>query len=452
MSSSFQFRDQWYSLAPPWLTTGNAERYMYTLQLCSDLLMEKCNQAVQIRFPGQGDPSQLPYLSFDRQLQQATNESNRAFVARLSNAFNQWGIAGSTEAVLTAVQIHLQGYVTGVPANYPWLTVVGGSFLTVATYQQLYQGSALGSPPTLTTVETSNFDWDGKANSWRSWFVMFMALVSTGLSGSSAQTSTATAGSFTSPGQLGSAVAQSGITYPGTWIPATSGTPVNHPWLTITGLSGLTTSNVGEWLVLSGSSHATNNGTFPIVSVLSATSCVIANPSGVTSDSGPLTWAVKYYPFIGPGPVWGDPGYVFGQGELQTPAIDYGSVIGGVWQPSNLGSLAQTANGSYQPTISWGLNINAETISAVRSLIQTWKSAATYFESIVIAFDGGDGSAGSAYSPNSEPGSGNPDGTFGGRGKLVSGVWVPNRLVSSPFDAYCQGTGSWSGCSVPNVT
>ena len=105
--------------------------------------------------------------------------------------------------------------------------------------------------------------------------------------------------------------------------------------------------------------------------------------------------------------------------------------MGGVWQPTTLGSPS---------VISWGLDVAAAVIQSIRGLLRQWKSASTWYHDIIICFDGGSGVAGDAYSPLSSPGSGNPDGTFGGHGKNVAGVWVPNRLISSPFDAYCQGT------------
>jgi hypothetical protein len=34
----------------------------------------------------------------------------------------------------------------------------------------------------------------------------------------------------------------------------------------------------------------------------------------------------------------------------------------------------------------------------------------------------------------------------------VGGVRVPTRKISSSYDAYCRGTGSWRSCLVENVT
>jgi hypothetical protein len=430
-----QYRDTWYTLAPPWLRTGNAEKYMYTLQLCTDLLLDKMSQAVKIRMPGQGDASQLPYLSNDRLLVQGPAETNASFVARLQGAFAAWKRAGSRVAVLEQLQAYLQNLQPGVAATLPEMTIVGGCYPNVTTWDTIYQGDPIGAIPAKTTITPANFNWDGTSKPWRAWLILYMSLVATGMSGASAATSTAASGS------------QLGHNAGGVWVPG-GGVTVNSPWLTVTGLTGITVAEVGNWLTLSGSGNAGNNGTFPIVSV-SGTSAVIANPNGVTADAGPIAWSVGSYPFIGPGPAWGTPGFVFGEGQLTPPPVpaintSVGKNVGGAWVPT------QDAN-TFGAKMSWGLTCPPTTIESIRLLLKRWKSAATYYPHIIIAFDGGTGAAGSAYSPNSTPGAGNPDGTFGGHGKLVSGVWVPNRAITSPFDVYCQGTGSWSNCSVENV-
>ena len=434
----FQFRDKFYALAPPWLTTCDGEKYLYTLQLLSDCLMEKCNQAVKIRFPGLGDVSQIPYLAHDRQLQQGANETDAAFVGRLSSAFETWSLAGSRAAVLQQLGYYLQGKQAGVAGTQPMMAVVGGSYPTVTTWDVVRVGDALGSVPARSTIQPSNFNWDGKSSAWRTWLLLYQTIVPiAGLSGTSGQTGTASASEcLTLPGNNVS----------GVWVPATSGSPVNSPWLAITNLTNLDTSHVGQWITISGSSHSGNNGTFPIVAVLPSTGCVVANPSGVGGDTGPLTWSIGSYPWIGPAGALGAATAYWGQGELTAPPLDTGSNVGGVWQPTTLVAANQG------PSASWGLNCPASTIQAVRGLVQQWKSGPTYYDKIVIVFDGGTGAGGSAYSPDSAIGSGNPDGSFGPHGKNISGVWVPTRLISSQFDAYCQGTGSWSSCSVPNMT
>lgn len=430
--SKFQYRNNWYALAPPWLRTGNAELYMGVMQLCSDLLIDKMNQAIQFRMPGHGDPSQLPYLANDRLLVQGPAESNDSFVARLTGAIPMWKKAGSRVASLENIQAYMQGLQPGIAASLPAMTIVGGSYPTVAKWDTLYQGDAVGAKPSRFLAQPSNFDWDGQSIPYRAWLILYMSLVPTGLSGTNPNPSAV------SPGSL------LGQNVNGVWVPGTSGTAVNSPWLTYTGLSGLSSANVGQWLTIGGGGPVANRGTWPIVSVLSSTSCVVAQPNALVAGATG-TWSIGYYPFIGPGPSWGSPGYVFGQGQSSTPPVDTGKSIGGVWSPSG-------SSTGYGPSLSWGLTCSAETIVSIRQLLKRFKSSGTYYPHIVVVFDNGNGSAGSEYSPNSIPGAGNPDGSFGPVGANVSGVWTPTRLLTSPYDCYCQGTGERNECSVENIT
>ena len=345
-------------------------------------------------------------------------------------------MAGSARAVLREVQAYLQNLQPGVSATLPLVTIVGGPWNGYATWHQLYQGDAFGALPTLTTVAPSNFNWDGLERPWRSWLVLYMSRAATGNSGTLAQTTIALAGSFTAPGLLNA----------GVWVPNAAGTPVTSPFITVDDLANMPASCVGQWLTLSGSSHSGNNGTFQIVQRLSSSSVVIANPSGVAADAGPLTWSTSAYPYIGPGLVWGAPGTVWGQGEINLPAVDTGHLFQGVWQPT------VSAVAGIGAVNGWGLNVSPDQIVSIRGIVQQRKSAGTYYPHIIIAFDGSTGAAGSAYSPNSTTGAGNPDGTFGSVGKLVAGVWVPARAITSDRDCYCTGTGRAQACSQENVT
>jgi hypothetical protein len=333
-----QFRDQFYEIpVPPWLRTGNAEKYLYVLNLMSDFLCQKAFEAMTIRLPGAGDESNIPYLAFDRNLVQGPKESNANFTVRLTESFETWDESGSALAVLGQLQAYLQNLQPGVDPTLPMLTIVGndatGGAHYTNTWNQIYQGDPIGQPPTLSTVSPDNFSWDGfdQLNTWRRWLILPMAQVATGLSGSSAQTgSVANSACFTSPGR----------NVDGVWVPAITGTPVNTPWMTIIDLAGLTSNQVGQWITMTGSTNPQNNGCFQIVQVLSSTSCVIANPGGIRFDTGPLTWSIGYYPFIGPGPAWGAPNWTFGQGQLTIPPVYATTPL-----PENTGPFGVT-NGS----------------------------------------------------------------------------------------------------------
>ena len=429
--SGLQYRDTWKTLAPEWLTDGEAERYMYTLQLCTDLLVEKATQATSIRFPGEGDPSQLPYLAHDRMLEQGPAEPDASFARRLRGAWPAWKKAGSAPSALGQLQDYLQGLQPGVAATLPQMAIVGGSYPTVTRWHTIFQGDALEAPPTLRTVRPANFNWDGASKPWRAWLVLYMSAVAVGLSGAAGAVASMAAGSW-----LGQNVA-------GVWVPGTSGTPVNSPWAQLTGLSGLSSANVGQWITCSGAAHAGNNGTFPIVQVTGSGACTVANPKGVAGD-GSITWSIASYPWVGPGMPWGAGAFTgarIGQGEdftttpPSTPPVDTGSNVRGTWQP--------TLSGTYGGALSWGLTCPSTTIESIRRILKRWKGAATYYPHIVVSFAG-------SYSPT-DP-SLNPDGTFGSPGRNVAGVWVPTRRINSDFDAYCQGTGTHFACSVENIT
>jgi hypothetical protein len=436
--SGLQYRDTWYSLAPPWLTTDDAEKYMFTLELARDLLVEKSTQATAIRFPGKGDPSQLPYLAHDRVLEQGIAEPDASFVTRLVGYVPTHKRAGSAPAALEQIQAYMTGLQPGVGAALPALTIIGGCHSTVTRWHTLYQGDAQGAEPTLSKITPSNFNWDGASKPWRAWLVLYMSQVATGQTG----------GVGTITAAIGVPVG-TGSNVGGVWVPSAAA-PVNTPFLQMGGLTGLTSANVGQWITISGAGNPSNNGTWPIVEVVSGTQCIISNPAGVSPDAS-LKWSIGAYPWIGPD--WSEgslDGSKWGQGEdltttpPSTPPKDTGTNVGGVWQP--------TLVGTYGCTGSWGLTCPSTTIQSIRRLLKRWKSAATYYPNIIVAFDGGTGAAGSAYSSNSTPGAGNPDGSFGPVGKLVGGVWVPTRGIASPFDAYCQGTGTHVSCSVENVT
>lgn len=81
------------------------------------------------------------------------------------------------------------------------------------------------------------------------------------------------------PGQSGSSVIISGVA----------------PDLIITGLTGLTSASVCNYITLSGADTASNNGTFQITEVINSTSAIITNNSGVGADAnnGSIEWVER---------------------------------------------------------------------------------------------------------------------------------------------------------------
>lgn len=464
------FRDTILDLtSAPWLRTGDAEKYLYTIGLAIDCLAEKANQATKLHMPGLGDPSAIPYQGNDRLLVQGPAETTAEYLNRLVNFTAAWAKAGSSLAVIEQVQAYLSNTqqlpITAHPL--PEMCIVSSN-ATIAKWDTLYNGSTQGEVPTHLQVTPTNWDWDGLYNHWWCWLILFVYPVAAGPSGSAASvTSTGGSGApvialingatnanptaistisalgfnssdlvvisdvagntgangthtitviddlhFSIPVDTSAGGAYTGGGEALDFQAITSG------FATLTGLSGMTAANLYDFISVSGAASFGNNGVFQIVEVLSPTSVMIANAAAVASDAnnGAIVWSVSHYPFIGPGSVWG------------APNAEWGDI-----------------------TRSWGLSCIPQLITTIRNLVKRWKGSNAYYPDLIVAFDGHDGSPGAMFSPYSAAGSGNPDGTWQTGIKVVNGVVVPSRVTQNQFDAFCQGTGLAVQCSVENV-
>lgn len=396
-----QQRDAIVAISPPWLTLGtkgetpgNGGRYIYTMGLALDALLEKSNQAQQAHMPGHGDVSFIPYLAADRVMQQGPAESDASFSLRLQKSFSTWQHAGSRLSILGQIQAYLVNLQPGVDPELPGILIVGARF-EVSTWDIKKVGDSPDLPPTHIRVDgVSRWDWDadGIYRQWEVWLVIFQHYVTTGITGTTATVSS------TGP----------------------SGAPtVTTGFATMTGVTGATTDNILDFIVVTGASNSANNGTFEIVDVPIPGTVIVANPDAVFPDgaSGAISCEIFHYPFIGPGPVWGATFAEWGDTDR-----------------------------------SWDLNVIHDIIDSIRNILKTWKSANSYYPKIIISFGGGDGSFGDECSPASVPGFGNPDGNFSSYGVNISGVWTPQEHLVNPFTAFTDGTGEYHECSVHNAT
>lgn len=379
-------RDAIRQLSPPWLAGGSAEKYLYAaLGLPLDALLEKWNEAIQSRLPGAGDPSFLPVLGADRVMGQGINETNAAFAARLTKAFDTWQRAGSRRSVLQQVL----GYVANT-ANVQTGQVPIGAMVNVtgagASWDVFYSTDNLSNPPAHRVVSPTNWNWDGTNSWWWSFLVLYFPVVQSTTTGAAASV-TALSGGFA----------------------------------TVTGLTGMTSSSVGQMLTVSGAASSANNGIFQIAQYLSSSSVTIANPSAVAADAnnGTISWTLGSYPAVGPAPAFGTPGATIGTNS----------------------------------SISIGLSVSNQFISGLRGLVRLWKSANNFVPWMIVSFGGVDGTAGKEFSPLSTQGSGNPDGTWATWAKTSAGVSVAARSTgttsASKFDAFCDGTAIYQQAWVP---
>lgn len=288
-----QQRDVVKQLSPPWLADGVAEKFLYTIGLGADAVLEKLNQAIQARLPGRCDPSALPLLGNDRVMAQGPNESNTAFAARLKRAFDTWQRAGSRRSVLQQVLGYVSNPLNVSPSQVPIGAIVGSTpGGTFTTWDVFYSTSNLSKPPHHQRVAPANFNWDGAYGAQQAFLILYFPLVLSATTGTAA-----------------------------------SITALSSGFATVTGLTGMAASSTTQCLVLTNGASAGNNGTFPIASVINSTSVTIANPSGVAGDAnnGAIRWTLGTYPALGPAPAWGTPGLTWGASTTRSWGLNVSS-------------------------------------------------------------------------------------------------------------------------------
>lgn len=365
-------RDAIMELAPPWLSKGNAEKLLYDFGLCGDALLEKLNQANRARMPGQGTSTALVFIGNDRVIPRGPFESDHDYARRLPKAFEAWQRAGARRAVLSQVAAYLSLTNTVGPGLIA--AIVGGNQPTWDIY---YSGADVGTPP-VHVVTPGSFDWDGHMSRWwRAWLVIYVTPQTTGRTGAAASMSSA--GGFALVG----------------------------------GLSGMTAADVGNVLVISSAATPAHNGAFRIESYVSPSSVSVSCSVSLGGDAnnGSISWDVRTFVSLAPGPAWG--------------------ASGAKW-----GDMSR----------SWGLANPPGVMAGVISILRQWQSEHSFYPETVICFSGGSGIAGLDLSPYSTPGAGNPDGTWAHFSKIVGGVSVPARVFTgsdetfAKFNCFCGGS------------
>ncbi len=173
--------------------------------------------------------------------------------------------------------------------------------------------------------------------------------------------------------------------------------------VTVTGLTGMTTAHVGNYITFTGAATGANNTTVQIVEYVSATSMVVRSPSGVAGDAnnGSISWTMKdpildTYPtalnstfawWLAQGPttvklsIGAQPSGTFQRGEKVTQATSgaIGEVLGVVWYTVSTSSIIILPRvGTFD-----GTNVITGTVSG--ATVTPTGTVATFVEELVIA-------------------------------------------------------------------
>jgi hypothetical protein len=155
-------RDYVYDISPPWLQSIIANKLLYVPGLGVDLLCEKRDQGNLLAMPGYGDPSGLPFIGKDRNIGRGLNESVTSYAARLQQAWDDWGFAGSPRAVLRQTLTYI------LPSQPQALTVNDSG-----NWDNYPPNADTTLPPSHSLVSPTNWNWDGVEKWWRCFLIFF---------------------------------------------------------------------------------------------------------------------------------------------------------------------------------------------------------------------------------------------------------------------------------------
>lgn len=365
-------------LSPPWLASGFGEKFLYNFGLGQDAIVEKINQGIYDRIPTVCDPTALPLIGLDRQMTQGPSELTASFRTRLKRAWDTYQLSGEARAVLSNVLAYVTNPSTAPTTYTPAASIVKVSQSGTYATWDTYYFGDDTTQPP-SHKTTTPINWNWDGVN-NNWQAYLILYFPISLS----STVTGTAATLASSGTTGHVL--------------------------VNGLTNIPSVVDGSsFLLMSGAANSANNGLFQITNLLGNTGVWVANSSAIIPDanSGAITWQWGQFPTVAPQLAWGTPNLTWGKTNE-----------------------------------AWGVNVSPTYVSALRSVLRTWKSEATFYPWILFSFT--QGNSGSEIGVNQAAGTHNPGGTWGHWGTTSNLVYVPARnagLSTSRLDAFCDGSG-----------
>jgi hypothetical protein len=152
-------RDSFTKITPGWLQGFVGSRYLTMMLVTLDSLWEKTRQSTRARFPTVAPPDALPFIGNDRLIDRGFQETADSYRVRLLSWLVQWKLAGHAFAVLNGVA----GWVT--PTAIPTKAVTNSGFWWLR---------AADGTLTFHPSSPSNWNWDGGAQWWRAWVILYV--------------------------------------------------------------------------------------------------------------------------------------------------------------------------------------------------------------------------------------------------------------------------------------
>lgn len=160
-------RDALKDISPPWLSTGNGEKFMYCSGLLIDVQLQRLVTTILSRFPLKALPSALANLGSDRNIVRGFYETDKAYAARIAQALTDWHYAGMPRSIMR----QLLGLLS--PKN-PMIRLID-NLNNWSTYADQANSQL---PPTHNDTLIYPFNWDNTAT-WQFFTVIYNNLVGT---------------------------------------------------------------------------------------------------------------------------------------------------------------------------------------------------------------------------------------------------------------------------------
>lgn len=152
-------RESLIAISPPWLQSFWSSRVQYGPGLALDAVAQWMLEGTKAALPGLGTPDALPYIGRDRNLDRGPNETDAAFAARLSAAFDTWATAGTAATLLQQLLVYF------APSTATPLRVVSNA----AVWHDINLTTGA-----VTKTVAANWTWDALASTawFRGWVII----------------------------------------------------------------------------------------------------------------------------------------------------------------------------------------------------------------------------------------------------------------------------------------
>jgi len=170
------------ALLPAWAQDGNFSRYMFTLGLAHDAILEKAVQGADASNPLETQtPTSLALSALDLLLTRGLTESDASFGKRLARALDDWALAGLDWMVLRQA-LGLVLAFTPMARTVKDVYTAAGSLDTSIWSTFVASADTTQSPARVftggATSHAANFDWDSLSpttnwGSFRYWLILY---------------------------------------------------------------------------------------------------------------------------------------------------------------------------------------------------------------------------------------------------------------------------------------